>query len=855
MRQRAWGLLVLVPAAVFVVALIAGPYTAFHVDLSLAGTPDRFAATVVRAGRSDTRAALWLDNVFIVAWMLTVPRLLHAGLVRWAPERRRSFGVWRATPVMAALAGALDLAGNVLSLAMVGKLRPPTAVVLTVTTMAWVTWLCYLVSLVGLLALVIGPLLAPVVRRTMRRTFGFADRLAGRPSAPLRAVEPPVAEPPVPGSLAADDGLGRRIGICVSGGGVRASAVAIGALRRFDTLRHDGPSLFARSSWLVAVGGGAHVAGGWRVAGERRGTFDATHDWAATVRRRRRFLDNGSLSIVGGVLNALGRSVLVMGGVFALVHVVSAALGRSIDTRAIHYDFPFVDVTEAARLDARDLVPMRLVLPGLVMLLVAAGLAIAAYSRSSDEQRSRLTAPAVGLAIAGATLLGWLVAVPIVVVYGRRLLDAIPGVEGGAGGATLIVVVCGVTVVVAVLGALVARRPRPWLRVGGAALALAVAVYAVAVVAAHAYGEADLHPVTSWPVPGTDARVPGWVLAVVWLVVLECIPAHRLSLGGMFRKRLAATFAPVAAADELEWGALPPASPQLAIVATAHASSDTFCGLPGYGMTFRADRVTLHDRTDGSSASVPAAAYPTGTWWDGFPRAWTVTRTMSLGDVAFGSAVGRRAWESGDSLLAVTNLRLGAWVPNPRFAHWFNDPATAPRVHLGYLVKELFGRYRPDRDAFVYVTDGSRREALGLVELLRQRPDVVCCLDAAGDPPGSFRTLSDAVELALVELGVDVDIDLARLRSTAGFPLDCAAEGLITYPDALGGGTGRLLYGRCQLSETAAPSLLQHGARDDRFPDLAAAGSFLPSLEYDQLVALGEHVGERIVRLFDGATP
>jgi hypothetical protein len=156
----------------------------------------------------------------------------------------------------------------------------------------------------------------------------------------------------------------------------------------------------------------------------------------------------------------------------------------------------------------------------------------------------------------------------------------------------------------------------------------------------------------------------------------------------------------------------------------------------------------------------------------------------------------------------------------------------------------------------VYVADGGHRENLGLVELLRQRPDVAFCVDASGDAAQSFRTLAEAIELARVELGVDVDVALDGLRVAAGasVPVDCAVEGVIRYPAAMGGGTGRLLYGKSQLSEAALPGLLQFGAIDDRFPDYSTLDQFLTEAEHLQLVALGHHVAERMVQLHDRAS-
>ena len=139
----------------------------------------------------------------------------------------------------------------------------------------------------------------------------------------------------------------------------------------------------------------------------------------------------------------------------------------------------------------------------------------------------------------------------------------------------------------------------------------------------------------------------------------------------------------------------------------------------------------------------------------------------------------------------------------------------------------------------------AQRENLGLVELLRERPDVVCCIDASGEPPGSFQTLARGRPLAAEELGVDVDVPLDELRGGAGaLPLDCAAEGTIGYPAALGGGTGRLLYGRYQLSEDgAAGAAPVRAAHPTVPPRLDRTTACITDGEHDQLVALGEHVG------------
>jgi len=870
-RRRAWGWLVLIPATMAVLVAVLAPFPSFHQHLSLAGTPDRFAATVVRAGRSDARAALWLDNLFVLSWVLVVPRLLRAGSERWAPERRAMLTRWLVAPTVALAAGAAGIAQNALALAMVGRRQPATGLTLALTSVTWICWLLFVWSLAAVCVLVIGPLLAPAVRPVLRGLLGRFDRLAGT-HPPLRHQGPVPTfaartddADPIVGGLGVGEHGAPRLGISVSGGGIRAASVALGALRRLDGPRIDGSSLFLRSRWLVAVSGGAYTAGGWRisrrpgsrvepVAGtDRDGAFDHDHPWALTVRERRRFLDNGGFSIVGGIANVVLRTVVVLGALASVLYLVGRVAGRAVRTRSMHQFFPYTDSSNEALLGWRDLVPARLVLPGAVLLLVAGLLAFTAYSSPRAATRRRLSGPVLATLATGAGLLLVLVGVPAGIVYGRDLLTALPVGASAEASAGALGLLSTLGIVGALAGVVVAQLKRRWMTLGGVLLAGAALLFAGKVADTFAYGYDGV-----W---SHNALAIG---AVVWLVLLDMVAAHRLTLGGVYRKRLAGTFGcddgdsapldPLPYRDEPHWATYAGApGPELVVAATAHATRPTFCGVPAYGFTFRPSGMTLHDRTDGSSAHVAAHMYPRGSWWDGYPRGWIVSRSMALSGAAFASAMGRQALGTTQALLVALNLRLGCWVPNPRFVHWFSDPASSPRVHLGYLLKELFNRYHPERDAFVYVADGGHRENLGLVELLRERPDVVFCVDASGDAPESFQTLRESIELARVELGIDIDIDLTCLRTQAqaSVPLDCAVEGLITYPASAGGGTGRLLYGRSQLSEAAHPELLQYGAADARFPDYSTLDQYLTETEHLQLVAIGDHLAERMVRLFD----
>jgi hypothetical protein len=181
-KHRGWGLLLVIPAALWFAGVMTLPFESFHQQLVLSGTPGRFADTVVTAGRADTRAALWLDNLFVVSWLVVVPRLLREGLGRWGHERWRISGWWIAAPQVAFAAGALDLVGNGVSLYLAGKTDPLAALTLLVATLAWPTWVCYVAAGAALTVLVIAPLSAPVFGGIGRRLLAAVDRAVGSAS-------------------------------------------------------------------------------------------------------------------------------------------------------------------------------------------------------------------------------------------------------------------------------------------------------------------------------------------------------------------------------------------------------------------------------------------------------------------------------------------------------------------------------------------------------------------------------------------------------------------------------------------------------------------------------------------------
>jgi hypothetical protein len=152
---------------------------------------------------------------------------------------------------------------------------------------------------------------------------------------------------------------------------------------------------------------------------------------------------------------------------------------------------------------------------------------------------------------------------------------------------------------------------------------------------------------------------------------------------------------------------------------------------------------------------------------------------MAMSGAAISPAMGKQSKGWLAAFLALANVRLGVWLPNPR---WIKKvvparpsgrpdtraPSTGPppwfeTPRVSYLLKEILGIHAI-ADRFLYITDGGHYDNLGLVELLRQGCNTVMVVDASGDEPGVFTTFGQAMALARAELGVWFDIDLDELR-------------------------------------------------------------------------------------------
>ena len=271
----------------FVLTSRTAPCSDFHAGTQFSGSDDRLAEWIGGCGHDlgEARATLLADGVLIAGYAIAAGGILR----RWwplyqAPRLKRRERLMVALPFITA---ALDVAENIATWSALGSrwasryTYPDNLFVPTlVSTLAWLKMLAYGA---GLLSVAAVCLLAFARRNESARPIP-------RPDQPIVMRELP---PPT------------DLGVCCSGGGIRAAAFALGAL---DQLERAG--IMARARWLAAVSGGNYASTAWTLArvDDRSGHAAAdVIEWLNSPipyskSPKHRFLRNGP----GG----LGRSVI-----------------------------------------------------------------------------------------------------------------------------------------------------------------------------------------------------------------------------------------------------------------------------------------------------------------------------------------------------------------------------------------------------------------------------------------------------------------------------------------------------------------------------------------------------------------
>ncbi|MGZ4604953.1 MAG: hypothetical protein ACXVXV_02330 [Blastococcus sp.] len=609
---------------------------------------------------------------------------------------------------------------------------------------------------------------------------------------------------------------GQPTGICLSGGGIRAASVAMGALQSPEFRERVVPA----AQYLVSVSGGGYTAGAFQQTltaagpassvweGEQvvrsadtaflPGTAEEDH-----IRRHASYLASNLVEILVALALLARHLLLTLVLLFGPAVLIGVAVG-------VFYRYAPVTALGPVAAAATDGGAGAPAFPAprsgtwwalglLAAVAVAAwliGQLASAHGQAARWAPVRRVAGAASRMLAGLTLVVAAVAlvVPAIVWVAGWLLHQTGGTVHVAGPVGGVLLAYGASVAsVAWRHRKVVTDKNSGLKVaksaprGAVQLLLVVVTLVVLSVGwlllVGSMATLGLRPLTAAGI------VTLAVLAAVVVFLGGFSDETTLSLHPFYRARLASAFAVrrVRRADGQtvarayapeertvlsEYGALPEATAFPHVVFAASATVGEKRTAPGahrVTYTFCSDWVGGPDLGYVGTGRMEALAPPR------LQRDLTVQGAVAISGAAIAASIGgeRTAWY--ETLFVVTGVRLGAWMPNPAYLidtytrpRPWHEPGLPHARRLSYLIRQLFGAHSATAP-LVQVSDGGFYDNLGLVELFRRGVTRIYCIDASGDTPPAATTLAQALTLAQQELGVQVDLEAGTWTTfTAG---------------------------------------------------------------------------------------
>lgn len=902
---RLWVVLVVLAAPTAALGQWAVPESGDNVArLELAGS-QAVASALDYPDEETVHAALRGDFGFIAGYVLVLFLL-----VRWAGCYYRLEGVRRArVPLSFAVvaAGVFDVVENLCLLNAdrgVPTSESHDALWQLAATFAWAKFVILLVA--------VGYLLGGAW------TWLFTPPWVRRASWSLGK---PVSTTEERADLAATRPQRTPYGIALSGGGIRASSISLGALQVLER-DEDGqaPLGWDRASVVTAVSGGSNMAAGWSLA---RSSYE-TDTYGSTDRLDPGQIDPKPWSLqsdmtpeerhlfanLGYLLASSPRAVDHSPAEYRPSPIATALTGFAMNV-AVFVIGLWVLITPVGWMyaalngeplrgdDYQQLISSHhLVFPGLV--LAAAGVVLVLVwvllgqlswmSRDLDRTRWKqvlFKATKVG----GYSLLG-IGVVLLLVLTGLPLLAS--WLDTG-GLRTLAGAAAGAAGVLASVGRILKKpgaRFAPYL--GGVAFAF----FAVLVAGGWAARAARLEVSWAWPPEPDQQSGVLWLVAIAALLLLPLLVSpERWSLAALYRGKLRIAYGTYRTNDgrlhvyRNDTSAEDPhdrepwlhsfqrdghLSTPLTVCGTATVSSKsvkTHYAIPALSVTFDPGFVTVHVPTsdEGEWAVHQAPTEVVNAMGASGRKRLTTMMAVAIASAAVSPAMGRVRIGPTSMLLAFANVRLGVWMPNPRYANAYNSlpdgddqvmshlstadrekrPIGYPQTGMGYLVKEFLGIHDLS-DPYLYMTDGGHWENLGLVEMLR-RKDIheIVCIDADCGSLQATTSLGKALDLAPLECGVRIQIDLDPLRARLdevgpGYCERTVTVGFFRQGPTWTENVGVLWYAKPGLSKDMSTALLGFRESHPDFPVISTADQLFDSSTYVAYRELGRHNGRAI---------
>ena len=247
-------------------------------------------------------------------------------------------------------------------------------------------------------------------------------------------------------------------------------------------------------------------------------------------------------------------------------------------------------------------------------------------------------------------------------------------------------------------------------------------------------------------------------------------------------------------------------------------------------------------------------------------RGVSLATAMAISGAAFNPNMGYHSSPLVTLIMTLFNVRLGWWLPNPKYRRGrFKREAAkllhvtmqdlmskkSPRLALGPLINEMLGGTN-DTTPYIELTDGGHFENLGLYEMVLRRCRRIVVIDAGADPKCQFEDLGNALRKIEIDLGIPIefrDNKIHMQEGTVETNLRCAIAD-IRYDRVDGASApqpGTLIYIKTVLNSQEPADILQYAKTHPTFPHESTTNQFFNESQFESYRHLGLFTINQIV--------
>ena len=232
----------------------------------------------------------------------------------------------------------------------------------------------------------------------------------------------------------------------------------------------------------------------------------------------------------------------------------------------------------------------------------------------------------------------------------------------------------------------------------------------------------------------------------------------------------------------------------------------------------------------------------------GGPGGITVGTAVTISGAAANPNMGYSSSPVLGFLMAIFNVRLGAWLGN---TNQHGDKAythPGPRHAIVPLFAEMFGLTNSRRH-YVNLSDGGHFDNFGLYEIVLRRCRQVLVSDARQDGSFSFEDLGNSIRKIRVDFGINITFDKIQiLPNTPEKEGLCCALGRIHYSEVDGTSPeddGILIYIKPTLRGRGAQfpyDIYSYSKQSMTFPHESTVDQWFSESQFESYRALGSHI-------------